>query len=150
MTKVSAQVLMTSGCVTRIEHLKWTPETGPRNKRDLGPEWGSRYRMAVDSKEWIMAKRRMPRSAEFKAKVALAAVQERKTVAELAKQFGVHPSQIQSWKKGLLEGAADLFRDQRRDREAAERQVREAELYEQIGRLQMELEWVKKKSAGFD
>lgn len=97
-----------------------------------------------------MAKRRKPRSAEFKAKVALAAVQERKTVAELAKQFGVHPSQIQSWKKGLVEGAADLFRDQRRDREAAERQVREAELYEQIGRLQMELEWVKKKSAGFD
>lgn len=97
-----------------------------------------------------MAKRRMPRSAEFKAKVALAAVQERKTVAELAKQFGVHPSQIQSWKKGLLEGAADLFRDLRRDREAAERQVREAELYEQIGRLQMELEWVKKKSVGFD
>ena len=94
-----------------------------------------------------MAKRRKPRSAEFKAKVALAAVQERQTVAELAKQFGVHPSQIQSWKKGLVEGAADLFRDQRRDREAAERQVREAELYEQIGRLQMELEWLKKKAA---
>ena len=97
-----------------------------------------------------MAKRRKPRSAEFKAKVALAAVQERKTVAELAKQFEVHPSQIQTWKKALVGGASELFRDQRRDRETAERQVREAELYEQIGRLQMELEWVKKKSAGFD
>jgi putative transposase len=97
-----------------------------------------------------MAKRRKPRSAEFKAKVALAAAQERKTVAELARQFEVHPSQIQSWKKSLVDGATDLFRDHRRDREAAERQVREAELYEQIGRLQMELEWVKKKSAGFD
>lgn len=97
-----------------------------------------------------MAKRRKPRSAEFKAKVALAAVQERKTAAELAKQFDVHPSQIQTWKKRVVDGASELFRDQRRDREAAERQVREAELYEQIGRLQMELEWVKKKSAGFD
>ncbi|MCL4206852.1 MAG: hypothetical protein KJ000_30590 [Pirellulaceae bacterium] len=67
----------------------------------------------------------------------------------MAKQSGVHPSQIQSLNKGLLEGAAGLFRDQRRHREAAERQVREAELYEPIRRLQMGLEW-EKKSAGFD
>jgi transposase-like protein len=103
-----------------------------------------------DSKEWIMAKGRKPRSADFKAKVALAALQERRTSAELAKQFGVHPSQIQTWKKRVVEGAVELFVDPGRDRQAAERQVREAELYEQIGRLQMELEWAKKKSAGFD
>jgi len=94
-----------------------------------------------------MAKRRQARSADFKAKVALAAVRERKTVGELA---GQHPTQIHTWKKRLLEGAAQLFRDGRSHREAAERQSREAELYEQIGRLQMELAWLKKKSAELD
>ncbi len=66
-----------------------------------------------------MAKGRKPRSADFKAKVALAALQERRTSAELAKQFGVHPSQIQTWKKRVVEGAVDLFVDPRRDREDA-------------------------------
>jgi putative transposase len=97
-----------------------------------------------------MAKRRQPRSVDFKAKVALAAVRERITVGELATRFSLHPTQIHTWKKRLLEGAAELFRDARSHREAAERQSREAELYEQIGRLQMELEWLKKKSAELD
>ena len=76
--------------------------------------------------------------------MALAAVQERMTVAELAERFAVHPSQIQTWKKGLVDGAVELFRDRRSKRDSAERQVREAEFCEQIGRLHMELEWLKK------
>jgi putative transposase len=97
-----------------------------------------------------MARKRKARSAEFKAKVALAALQERKTVAELAKQYGVHPTQIHKWKKQLLAGASELFRDGRSTREAQDQAAEQAELYEQIGRLKMELEWLKKKAAQFD
>lgn len=96
-----------------------------------------------------MGRQRKQRSAEFKAKVALAALQERKTVSQLASQFGVHPTQIHQWKKQLLTGASELFRDGRAAREAAEQSAEQAELYEQIGRLKMELEWLKKKAAPF-
>ena len=89
-----------------------------------------------------MAGKRSPRSVEFKAKVALAAVRERKTASELASQFGVHPTQIHQWKKQLVASAADSFRDGRKRPRVADH---EAELYEQIGRLKMELEWLKKK-----
>jgi transposase-like protein len=97
-----------------------------------------------------MAKKRKPRSAEFKAKVALAAVQERKTVSELASQHGVHPTQIHHWKKRLLTGANELFRDGRSATKDEESQAECNELYEQIGRLKMELEWLKKKASAFD
>jgi len=83
-----------------------------------------------DFKEEVMAKRREARSADFKAKVALAVVRERKTAGELATRFSLHPTQIHTWNKRLLEGAVELFRDGRSHREAAERQWREAELYE--------------------
>lgn len=94
-----------------------------------------------------MARKRKTRSAEFKAKVALAAVQERKTMSELASQFEVHATQIHQWKKELVAGAADLFRDGRARREAVNEEAERSELYEQIGRLKMELEWLKKKVA---
>lgn len=85
----------------------------------------------------------------MKAKVALAAVRGDRTTAQLASEFGVHTSQVTAWKKRLLEGVADLFADgrkQRRDEPGANEQ----ELYEQIGRLKMEVEWLKKKSVGLD
>jgi transposase-like protein len=92
-----------------------------------------------------MAGKRVRRGASFKAKVALAAVRGDKTLGELASKFGVHPNQIGQWRKQLLDSAAELFQDGRRQKrsEGAE----EEELYEQIGRLKMEVEWLKKKAA---
>jgi transposase len=97
-----------------------------------------------------MARKKTARSAEFKAKVALAAVQEEKTVQQIAGLFAVHPTQVQAWKKQLLLGAASVFQTGGGSQEAAAQQSREAELFEQIGRLNMELDWLKKKVAGLD
>ena len=92
-----------------------------------------------------MTRKRRVFGAAFKAQVALAAVRGDKTTAQLASELGVHTSQVTAWKKQLLEQAAGLFEDgrTRRDEQAAGEQ----ELYEQIGRLKMEVEWLKKKAA---
>jgi transposase-like protein len=92
-----------------------------------------------------MAGKRVVRGASFKAKVALAAVRGDKTLSELASKFGVHPNQIGRWRKQLLENAPELFQDGRRRKRSEE--VTQEELYEQIGRLKMEVEWLKKKAA---
>jgi transposase-like protein len=96
-----------------------------------------------------MSAKRRQHSGEFKARVALAALKEQQTVSELASRFGLHPSQIQDWKRRLLAGARDLFQtpQEKSRRGSAEPEV--IELYEQIGRLKMELEWLKKKAAHF-
>ena len=93
-----------------------------------------------------MAGTRKRHPAAFKAKVALEAAKQTKTVAELAKAFQVHPVQISQWKKQLLDGAEGLFRDGRK-REREEGEAVQAELYEKIGRLNMEIEWLKKRVA---
>lgn len=80
----------------------------------------------------------------FKAKVALAALKGDRTASELVSAFGVHATQISAWKKHLADGAAELFADGRK-REQVDHEAREAELYQQIGKLQMELDWLKKK-----
>jgi putative transposase len=85
-------------------------------------------------------------AAAFKAKVAMEAAKQTKTVAELAKTYQVHPVQISQWKKQLLDGVEDLFRDGRH-REREEGEARQAELYEKIGRLNMEIDWLKKRVA---
>ena len=84
--------------------------------------------------------------ASFKARVALEAAKQTRTAADLAKAFQVHPVQISQWKKQLLDNIDSLFRDGRR-REQEEGQARQAELFEQIGRLNMEVEWLKKRLA---
>lgn len=97
-----------------------------------------------------MAKRRRI-SPETKARVALAAARGERTVNEIAAQFEVHPTQVSQWKRQLLEGASGLFEDGRsaRGKPRSPHGEREnAELYEQIGRLQMELAWLKKKVGG--
>jgi transposase-like protein len=93
-----------------------------------------------------MTGKRRRHSAAFKARVALEAAKQTKTIAELAKAFQVHPVQISQWKKQLLDGVETLFRDGRR-REREEGQAIQAELYEKIGRLNLEIEWLKKSVA---
>ena len=92
-----------------------------------------------------MTRKRRVFGAAFKAKVALAAMRGDKTTAQLASEFSVHTSQVTAWKKQLLEQAVGLFEDGRPRRD--ETTAPEQELYEQIGRLKMEVEWLKKKSA---
>ena len=94
-----------------------------------------------------MAGKRKSHSAAFKAQVALAAVKGDKTVNEVASQFGVHPTLIHDWKKKLLAGAEQVFAGGAKA--AAPADDKSAELYEQIGRLKVELDWVKKKAAPF-
>lgn len=95
-----------------------------------------------------MSRKRRVFSASFKVKVALAAIRGDKTTAELASKFAVHSSQVTAWKKQLLEQAVDLFQDGRS--KSREPVVQEDELFAQIGRLKMEIEWLKKKSAELD
>ena len=90
-------------------------------------------------------RRRKNYSAEMKAKIALEAIKCQKTVQEIAGQFGVHPNQVSQWKRQALEQLPQVFSD-RRSREASDGEAMKAELYQQIGQLQVELEWIKKKS----
>ena len=94
-----------------------------------------------------MGRSRKTHTPAFKAQVALAAVRGDRTVNELASQFGVHPTLIHGWKKHLLAGAETVFASGTKDSAAVE--DHQTELYEQIGRLKMELEWLKKKVAPF-
>jgi putative transposase len=94
-----------------------------------------------------MAKRKS-HTAAFKAQVALAAVKGDRTVNEVAAQFGVHPTLIHDWKKRLLAGAATIFEGGAKAAPAPV-DAQQAELFEQIGRLKVELDWVKKKAAAF-
>jgi putative transposase len=90
-----------------------------------------------------MAGKRKQHTAAFKAQVALAALKGDRTVSELAGHYGVHPTLIHGWKKLLLDQAQTLFANG--SKAAADAEADKAELFEQIGRLQMELAWLKKK-----
>jgi transposase-like protein len=84
-------------------------------------------------------------SAEFKAKVALEALAGRKTVNEIAGTYEVHPHQVASWKREAQDGVKGLFERKRGRRRVADGTDPDA-LYSQIGRLQVQVEWLKKKS----
>ena len=83
-------------------------------------------------------------SGDFKAKVALEAVKGERSLSELASKYEVHPNQITQWKKQAVEQLPGVFAD-RRKREAREEEELQSRLFEQIGKLQFELEWLKKK-----
>jgi transposase-like protein len=96
-----------------------------------------------------MTGKRRQHSEQFKFKVALEAAKGLRTISELASAYNLHPNQVSSWKKRLLEAGPGVFRRDA-NRGQQEQAEREAELYEQIGRLKMDLEWLKKKAAAFD
>jgi transposase len=88
-------------------------------------------------------------SPAFKAQVALAAVKGDQTLSQVAAQFGVHVKLVQTWKKQILDEASSVFSAPAKASELKHQEEHQAELYEQIGRLKRELEWLKKKAARF-
>jgi len=92
-----------------------------------------------------MSKRRT-HSPEFKARVVMEAISGRKTIQEIAADHAIHPIQLSQWKGQLLDGASELFIWGKKSKDNEDGQAKETELFQQIGRLQMELEWLKKKS----
>jgi len=90
-----------------------------------------------------MSKKRTQYSAEFRAKVALAALRNEQTMSELAAHYGVHPTMINQWKKALVEGASQLFGKGHKRHQQAEAEV--DELYRQIGRLKVKRDFLSKK-----
>lgn len=90
-----------------------------------------------------MGNKRKSHSPQFKAKVALAAIQNEETAAQLASRFGVHPTMISAWKRQMLDGAADTFDKSQRSRKQADTQT--AELYRQIGQLKVENDFLARK-----
>ena len=100
---------------------------GPKQRREPLPRERKRY------------------SGEFKARIALEAIKSQRTVNEIASGFGVSPTQVNQWKKQALEELPGLFADKRLKAEQNEEALR-AQLYQQIGQLKVELDWLKKKS----
>jgi len=96
-----------------------------------------------------VAGKRKKHSSTFKSKVALEAIKGRHTVRELAIRYEIHPTLINNWKRQLLEEASDVFEHGRPAQEAGQA-IKEAELYEEIGRLKVQLDWLKKKAALFE
>jgi len=92
-----------------------------------------------------MSRTRRRHSAEFKSKVALEALKEHKTLAQLTEQYALHANQISEWKKTLQEGSASLFERGITKPEAVDLEALKAPYLEQIGALQMELAFLKKK-----
>ncbi len=88
---------------------------------------------------------RKQHNADFKAKVALEALKGLKTINELASEHGVHPTQINQWKKQVLDALPDLFSNRKNQRQKSQEDLT-ASLYQQIGQLKVELDWLKKKS----
>ena len=91
-----------------------------------------------------MMNKRKRYSAEFKAKVALDAIKEQKTLSDLSNQYQIHSVQISNWKKQLLDGSALIFKNSTNNNQKKQQNL-EAHLYQEIGRLKIELDWLKKK-----
>lgn len=92
-----------------------------------------------------MQRARRQYSADWKAKIALEAIKGQRTVQQIASHYEIHPNLVTNWKQQLLEGAAAIFANGQEAVAKADEELK-AELYQQIGKLQVELEWLKKKS----
>lgn len=92
-----------------------------------------------------MKGKRRNHSTQFKVKVALAALKSDRTIAELARDYQVHPNQITNWKRQLLDSLPQAF-SRRREQSVQDQQELVDMLYQQIGQLKVELDWLKKKS----
>lgn len=92
-----------------------------------------------------MGKIRRHHSSAFKAKVALEAIKQEKTNAQLSSEYGVHPNMINQWKRELLKELPEIF-SRKRSKQKSDNEQLISELYRQIGQLKVELDWVKKKS----
>jgi len=96
-----------------------------------------------------VSRKRRQHDAHFKLRVALEAAKGLKTISQIASEYNLHPNLVSSWKKQLMEEGTSIFSSDSA-RQQHDQAAREAELYEQIGRLKMELEWLKKKVASVE
>jgi transposase len=92
---------------------------------------------------------RIKYSKELKARIALDAIKVQKTIAELASEYRVHANQISIWKKQLLDAAPTAFSNGK-DKDAEKKEVERDHLYQKIGQLQIEVDWLKKRQAIWD
>lgn len=83
-------------------------------------------------------------TGEFKAKVAVEALKGHKTISELSSEFGIHSTQVNLWKRELLTGASTLFK-KGQQKQAEDHEAEKDRLYNQIGRLKVEVDWLQKK-----
>ncbi len=89
--------------------------------------------------------RRKRYDSRFKAQVALEAIKNQQTIAQIASEYGVHPTQVNQWKKQVLEELPQLFTKER-SQTTSDTDSLVAELYRQIGQLKVELDWLEKKT----
>jgi putative transposase len=92
-----------------------------------------------------MPDRRKRFTGEFKSKLAIEAIKWQRTLAEIAGEYGVHPNQITQWKKHVMEELPEILSDKRQKRNVDQEELI-SRLYQQIGQLKVELDWLKKKS----
>ncbi len=88
-------------------------------------------------------------TSKLKAKVAIEALKGHQTINQIAAEFDVHPSQVNAWKKQLLESSSDIFGNGRK-KQAENHEEEKDKLYNQIGRLKVEVDWLKKKTGHLD
>ena len=94
-------------------------------------------------------KQRKSYPSALKAKIGLEALKEEKTVNEIGQVYGVHPTQVSQWKRAIQEQAQSLFEGQKRGPKPAAEHQEPEKLFSEIGKLKMELDWLKKKSGIF-
>jgi transposase len=132
---------MALNIIYKISFLIMYPETWTGHYDRMLCQW----KIAKEVRREEMSTQRKRYSAEFKARVALEALKGHKTVNELASTYGVHPTQIAHWKHRLHKEMPDIFSARRAKRED-EHEALQAQLYQQIGQLKVELDWLKKKA----